>query len=235
MLTEVLLYGGLAGLAIPVGALLSRFERIRSQWVATELRHAITAFGAGALLAAIALVLVPDGIDKLSLMPLSIAFFGGGICFAFIDWYLARNGTPLGQFVAMLADFVPECLALGALFLAESAGAKLLAVLIAVQNVPEAFNAYREITTGGGKAPGTALIMFALLAPIGPLAAFIGVRFLSESPELIAMIMTFAAGGILYLMFQDIAPKVPVENSWLPPMGALAGFFVGVLGAVLVV
>jgi ZIP family zinc transporter len=46
--------------------------------------------------------------------------------------------------------------------------------------------------------------------------------------------MTFSAGGIMYLIFQDIAPKVPLRNSWLPPMGALVGFFVGVLGAVLV-
>jgi ZIP family zinc transporter len=234
MLTEVLLYGSLAGLSITLGALLSRFERIRSQWLATEIHHGVTAFGAGALLAAIALVLIPDGIDKLSLPPLTAAFFGGGVSFAFLDWYLARKGTPLGQFVAMLADFVPECLALGALFVAQPASAKLLAILIAVQNLPEAFNAYREITAAGGEPPATALVIFALLAPIGPLAAYIGLRFLTETPEIISVIMTFAAGGILYLMFQDIAPKVQLKNSWLPPLGALAGFFVGIAGVVVV-
>ena len=58
--------------------------------------------------------------------------------------------------------------------------------------------------------------------------------FLSNEPALISMVMTFSAGGILYLLFQDIAPKVPLRNSWLPPMGALVGFFIGVLGTVLV-
>jgi len=234
LLKEVLIYGGLAGLAIPIGALLSRIRLARSQWVASEIRHAILAFGAGALLAAIALVLVPEGIDNLSLSALSIAFFGGGLLFAWLDRYLAQKTTPLGQFVAMLSDFIPECLALGALFIADPAGARLLAVLISLQNAPEAFNAYREITSGGSKAPVKALIAFALLAPVGPISAYIGLTYLADPPEIIAAIMTFAAGGIMYLMFQEIAPKVMLKNSWLPPMGALAGFFVGVFGTVVV-
>lgn len=103
-----------------------------------------------------------------------------------------------------------------------------------MQNLPEAFNAYREITSNGRKTPTQALILFALLAPAGPVAAYLGLRFLSGSPILISLIMIFAAGGILYLMFQDIAPKVVMKKSWLPPMGALAGFYVGVLGAMLI-
>ena len=58
--------------------------------------------------------------------------------------------------------------------------------------------------------------------------------FLADSPQVIAIIMTFAGGGILYLMFQEIAPKVVLENAWSPPMGALIGFFIGVLGTVFI-
>jgi len=233
-LVEVLIYGGIAGLAIPVGALLSRYESIHSKWLESEVRHGIVAFAAGALLAAIALVLIPAGIDTLELPALSVAFFGGGLTFAWLDWYLARHGSALGQFVAMLSDFVPECLALGALFVANPAGGRFLAILIAVQNLPEAFSSYHEMATGTKEPPRRALFMFALLAPVGPLAAYLGMSFLSNEPALISMVMTFSAGGILYLLFQDIAPKVPLRNSWLPPMGALVGFFIGVLGTVLV-
>ena len=95
--------------------MLSRQKLIRSTWAESEMRHGILAFGAGALLAAVALVLIPSGVESLSL------------------------------------------------------------------------------------------------------------------PEL-----TIAGGGILYLMFQEIAPKVVLKESWLPPMGALFGFFVGVLGSVLI-
>ena len=232
--TQVLIYGGVAGLTIPLGALLRRQSWIRSKWLASEVRHGILAFGAGALLAAVALVLVPSGIKSLSLPVLTTAFFAGGVIFAWLDWNLSRHDSPLSQVVAMLTDFLPECLALGALFVSDNAEAKLLAMLIAVQNLPEAFSAYRDVTAGNATTPNRALILFALLAPVGPLAAYAGLSYMSDKPDLIAVIMTFAAGGILYLMFQEIAPKIVLKNSWLPPMGALLGFFVGVLGLTLV-
>jgi ZIP family zinc transporter len=42
--------------------------------------------------------------------------------------------------------------------------------------------------------------------------------------------MLFAAGGILYLTFQDIAPQVVLKNSRLPALGAIAGFALGLIG-----
>jgi len=233
-LSQVLIYSGVAGLTIPIGALLSRHVWFRSKWAATELQHGVLAFGAGALLAAVALVLIPSGIEKLSLPALTIAFFSGGLLFAWLDRALSNHDSPLGQVVAMLTDFLPECLALGALFVVDNAGARLLAILIGVQNLPEAFSAYQEVTKGDKESPTRALVLFAVLAPVGPLAAYVGLRYLSDDQHLISLIMTFAAGGILYLMFQEIAPKVILKNSWLSPMGALIGFFVGVIGAVLI-
>ncbi len=46
----------------------------------------------------------------------------------------------------------------------------------------------------------------------------------------LAMLMTFCAGGILYLVFNDVAPQVPLKNYFLPPMGALLGFVIGMIG-----
>jgi len=232
-IAQVLIYGGIAGLMIPLGALLCQHEWTRSAWRASEMRHGILALGAGALLAAVALVLIPSGVESLSLPVLSIAFFGGGFSFAWMDLMLSRRKSTLSQMVAMLTDFLPECLALGALFLTDLAQAKLLAVLIAVQNLPEAFSACHEMA-GDKKSPRRVLLLFTLLAPIGPLATYIGLTYLADSPQVIAIIMTFAGGGILYLMFQEIAPKVVLEKAWLPPMGALTGFFVGVLGMILI-
>lgn len=231
--TQVLIYGGIAGLTIPLGALLCQHERIRSAWVASELRHGILAFGAGALLAAVALVLVPAGVESLSLPVLTIAFFAGGLAFAWLDLMLSRRKSTLSQAVAMLTDFLPECLALGALFLTDLAEARLLAVLIALQNLPESFSACHEMAGEKTSSPRV-LLLFTLLAPIGPLATYTGLMFLADSPQVIAIIMTFAGGGILYLMFQEIAPKVVLEKAWFPPMGALIGFFIGVLGKVLI-
>ncbi|MEZ6108446.1 MAG: hypothetical protein R3B96_20695 [Pirellulaceae bacterium] len=48
-----------------------------------------------------------------------------------------------------------------------------------------------------------------------------------------AAVMLFAAGGILYLVFQDIAPQARLKRHWSPPLGAVAGFLLGVIGQML--
>lgn len=39
-----------------------------------------------------------------------------------------------------------------------------------------------------------------------------------------------AAGGRLYLVFQDIAPRSHLRRHWTPPLGAVWGFAVGMIG-----
>ncbi|HAO25971.1 MAG TPA: divalent cation transporter, partial [Methylophaga sp.] len=48
--------------------------------------------------------------------------------------------------------------------------------------------------------------------------------FLSEHPAILGAIMLFASGGILYLVFQDIAPQSKLARHWAPPLGAVFGF-----------
>jgi ZIP family zinc transporter len=57
-----------------------------------------------------------------------------------------------------------------------------------------------------------------------------GAAALADQPAALAMLMTFGAGGILYLVFNDVAPQVPLKNYFLPPMGALLGFVIGMIG-----
>ena len=72
--------------------------------------------------------------------------------------------------------------------------------------------------------------MFTLMALLGPISGVSGYLWLSDYPEIIAAIMLFASGGILYSIFQDIAPQVKLEKHWAPPMGAVLGFVLGMLG-----
>jgi ZIP family zinc transporter len=46
--------------------------------------------------------------------------------------------------------------------------------------------------------------------------------------------MMLAAGGILYLIFQDIAPAARLEKAWAPPLGAVLGFLTGLAGHLLI-
>ncbi len=228
---DALAYACLAGIAIPLGGLaayaLGQGTRAVGPWA-----HGIVAFGGGALISAVALVLVPGGIGFLGPAAAILAFGSGGLAFAGLDAWLARRKGRHGQLVAMLADFLPESAALGALLASGEAGGPLLAALIALQNLPESYNAFGEARTTGLR-PRRLLAIFAAIALLGPLAAALGHLFLAGHEASLGLVMLFAAGGILYLVFEDVAPGAPAKGSVLPPLGAVAGFLLGLAGHLL--
>ena len=137
----------------------------------------------------------------------------------------------------MLADFVPEAVALGATFVVDRRAGIFLAILIALQNLPEGFNAFLELRSAEGKtrkqshrAPRTLLLMFAGTALLGPICGLLGHLLLEPGSPVLGLLMLFAAGGILYLTFQDIAPQARLERAFAPPMGAVLGFALGLIG-----
>ena len=230
-LLAVLLYGLFAGLMIPAGGLLARIEHLRPRWLETEFRHSVMSFGGGVLVAAVALVLVPEGIRHLAPVPALAAFLAGGGAFALLE--LRRKGVGArAQLLAMLTDFVPEALALGALIAARAPSAALLALLIGLQNFPEGFNAYREVAASR-KGRDRVLPFFLALSLLGPTAALAGYLFLGAMPGLTAAIMLAAGGGILFLTFQEIAPKAHMRNRLVPSLAAVGGFALGLLGDML--
>jgi ZIP family zinc transporter len=156
-------------------------------------------------------------------------FSGGAILFMVLDIRLAAKNTPFSQLTAMLSDFVPEALALGATFTASKKAGMVLAGIIALQNVPEGFNAYRELIVSSEYGRTKIIGAFTLMALLGPIAGTTGYFLLSDNPMIVSGIMLFAAGGILYIIFQDIAPQSKLKNHWAPPLGAAAGFLLGIL------
>jgi ZIP family zinc transporter len=218
-----------AGLAMGVGGLLAMAERLIPRPLDVGVQHTIIAFGGGILLAAVAFVLVPEGMTNLSPLTTSLYFAAGGVAFTGVDIALHRRGKGTPQLAAMLLDFVPELIALGSLYSLNKAYALLFFVLIALQNIPEGFNAYCELRSVSKYSKGRVLALFGLLSLIGPVAALVGHFFLAESRGIIARLMVFAGGGILYLVFQDIAPQARLKRHWTPALGAVAGFLLGMM------
>ena len=225
----VVLFSWLAGLAMFVGAASARLERIPEGELKNEIIHGVVAFGGGVLVAAVAFVLAPAGLKSLNLCTASVLFCAGSFAFMLLDKSISCRGGPKAQFMAMLMDFIPEAIALGAVFAHQHSLGILLALFIGTQNLPEGFNAYRELRSGGTR-PARILLTLLFLSVLGPAAALTGYVFLQFHPQVVGGLMLFAAGAILYLVFQDIAPQSRMRRHWIPPLGATLGFLVGMIG-----
>ena len=231
-LAQALALAVAASLSLPLGALLARREHIARPALRREVHEGATAFGGGALMAAVALVLVPQGAARLGPGAALAAFVIGGLVVFAIDRMLGQRGGGLAVMVAMLLDFLPEAMALGALLAGEGGTAALLAAMIFVQNVPESYASWHGLGRAG-IAPGTALALIFGLAALGPLCALAGLALLSDMPALLGAIMLGASGGILYLLFQDIAPETREPAHGRPALGAVLGFALGLGGDML--
>ena|SRR5690554_405102 len=99
-LIVVILLSLCAGAAMPFGALFAKYDLLKPSWLGSEWRHFIIAFGGGALLSAIALVLVPEGTAELHIAPAAIYFALGGLFFC----------------CSLLTDSIASCSALESLF-----------------------------------------------------------------------------------------------------------------------
>ncbi len=227
---KIVLYSFFAGITVFLGGLLSKyFEKFHKGVLKEEILHLSVAFGGGIIFAAVAFVLAPRGIELLSLGPLVILFLAGAIAFYLLDRFIEQKGGSAAQIMAMLMDFIPEAIALGAVFAHDHRLGLLLALFIGLQNFPEAFNSYLDLRNSGYKSRKCLLILF-FLSFTGIFAAIAGSLLLSNKPQLTASLMIFSSGGILYLIFQDIAPGSKMQKSWVPALGATFGFLIGMIG-----
>ena len=226
-----------AGRCILIGGVFASFEHIRPNWLEREFRHFLIAFGGGILLGAVTIVLVPEGISSMNNSMLSIPIvLIGGFSFFLIERSLGLRRRESPQMMGMILDYVPEAIALGGLVALASPIAPLLALLIGLQNLPEGFNAYRELISHNKKnKPKKMLLSMSALILVGPLAGLSGFFFLSNHQAVLGAIMLFSSGGILYLIFQDIAPQSHLNKHWAPPLGAVFGFCITLFSEMLII
>lgn len=90
----VIALGLLAGGTIPLGGAVAACE----DWLGREGRRYVVAFGGGALLAAVSLVLVPDGMRSLAPAGAGVAMIAGGASFLALDLAIHRYGGSGGSY-----------------------------------------------------------------------------------------------------------------------------------------
>jgi ZIP family zinc transporter len=225
-LAEVLLWSTAAALATPLGGLAALgIHRTRGGVREIALRL-LVAVGGGLLLAAVALVLVPEGLARVGLLAASAWLLAGAALVLVLDKAIERRGRHDSQALGAAVDSVPESVALGAAFAAGAPVGFVLAALVALQNLPQGFNGFLEMRGPHGR-PGRALGTLAWTSLLGPLGAAAGYLFLGPYPSAVAALFLASAGGLLYLVVQDVAPLAHKDGHWLPAFGAVVGFVLG--------
>ena len=170
---QIVLYSFTSGATVILGGFLAKLKLIPDNVLGREISHGIVAFGGGVLIAAVAFVLAPKGIQMLSLPVLTAVFFLGVVCFLFLDRFIAQHGGRAAQLMAMLMDFIPEAIALGAIFSTDRQTGLLLALFIGIQNLPEAYNSFGDLLRSGF-SPNRALLMLIPFSLAGVAAAIAG-------------------------------------------------------------
>jgi ZIP family zinc transporter len=226
---QVILYSFASGITVLIGGFLAKSRILSRGEYGKEISHGIVAFGSGVLVAAVAFVLTPKAIDLLSLPIIISVFILGVACFVLLDRFISHRGGRLAQLIAMSMDYIPEAIALGAVFSYDQRTGLLLALFIGLQNLPESYNAFGDLVKSGF-SPNKSLLVLVPFGFVGIIAALLGFSFLHGNDSVISSLMLFSAGGILYLVFQDIAPMIKYKSHWTPAFGATLGFMLGMIG-----
>lgn len=200
---------------------------------------AVTVFGGGALLAAVAFDVVPRADREAGIAWTAAGIVGGMLLFVLADWLVERT-TPergsaggevaRGEAIAsgLFIDGVPESAALG-LTIAEGEISLALLAGIVISNASEGYGAAQPII-GGGRSRWFALALLSGIALALAVATLAGSLLPEDFSETITGTgAAIAAGAILATVAISIIPDAFKKVSRLAAVVATLGFVTGYL------
>jgi len=231
------LSGLIAGGALLAGAAVAWFVQIPKLVVA-----AIMALGAGVLISTLAYELVEEAADDGGLVPTVLGFLGGAIIYIVADWLVSRprkaaRGDSVANIVARraaggsgvviaigaLIDGIPESIVMGLSVLQGGLSIPIVAA-IAISNIPEGLSSTAQLKSSGKSGWWVARLWLGI-ALVTVIASVLGFNaFQSASPDLIAVITTIAAGGLLAMVCNTMIPEAFDEQHFLTGLWATIGF-----------
>lgn len=215
-MVEAVLWGLLTSGSLLVGAVVALVARPRARVIGLTM-----AFGAGALMAAVAYDLVLDAFDEEVVVP-AIGLAAGALTFYVGDAAIDRAGghgrksalgahqsvgSPLAIVLGAVLDGIPESVVLGA-SLAEG-GAVSLAFVVAVlcSNLPEAISGTSGLVTAGWR-PRRIVELWAIVVAVSTLSAGLGWLVFDEVAGAdAAVLLAFAAGAVLVMLADTMMPE----------------------------
>lgn len=218
-MNEAALWGFIGASSLLIGAIVAFVTDLPK-----TVRGLILAFGAGALLAAVAFDLIAEAVTPTTAgLEVGVGFGLGAVVFYFgsmaVD-HLAgedRDRTPktaggrarghgLSLVLGAVLDGIPESVVLGLSLLSGAVGVPILAAIF-ISNLPEAFTASADLARGGIKRRSI-LGLWLLVAVVSAIAAGLGYGLLHDAPPpFIGAVQSFAAGAILAMLAESAVPE----------------------------
>ncbi|NLJ78111.1 MAG: ZIP family metal transporter, partial [Tissierellia bacterium] len=146
--------------------------------------------------------------------------------------HLLKTGIILGIGIAL--HNVPEGLAIGVSYVADKNLGYTIALIMLIQNIPEGMAIAAPLYIGGTSKSRVIGITALTGVPMG-IGVLIAYLFGNISPTIISMGLGFAAGAMLFIVFDEMIPSANGIFSGRPPtigvlVGALLGIFIGTFG-----
>ena len=211
-----------------------------------KVQKMIVGFAAGVMIAASVWSLILPAVEMaesqgvITWIPATIGFVAG-VVFLLITNHIAeniekkQNGKKLNMLLfSVTLHNIPEGMAVGvcfAGFLAGNAGiglfeAMLLAIGIAIQNIPEGAIISMPLKMEG-QSKKDAFMYGVLSGVVEPISAFITILLLNIIVPLLPYLLSFAAGAMIYVVIEELVPEIHTGNkSKLGVIGVTIGFVI---------
>jgi len=234
------LSGLIGGGTLLVGAAVAWFVDIPQRLVA-----GIMALGAGVLISTLAFELVEEAAADGGLVPTTVGFLAGAVLYIVADWLVSRpnqrpvdppanivarragaklaGGTGVAIAIGALIDGIPESIVMGLSVLQGGISIPIVAA-IAISNFPEGLGSTAALKRSGSGG-GSVALLWTGIALVTVVAAVLGFVALQAAPaNLIALITTIAAGGLLAMVCNTMIPEAFDEQHALTGLWATFGF-----------
>lgn len=189
----------------------------------------------GLLLAFICFEMFPKAFDEGGLVITIAGMLSGVVLTAFLESKIAVIAKSAGSrggallAVGVALHNIPEGLAIGALFAVDSDAAKKLALLVAIHCLPEGLAVFLPMKRGGMKTADVICLSLAFGFPMG-LGAALGGIISTIAATITSGCLGLAGGVMLYIICGDILPESKkIWNGRLTTIGAMLGFAIGVI------
>lgn len=220
-------WGGLAGSALIIGAIIGCFCNLKQRLVAS-----VMAFGSGVLISALSFELIQKAFDQGGFKSTAVGFILGAVIYTIANYFVSKSGAKhrkrsnlkgkshldtsdagsLSIAIGAFIDGIPESFVIG-LSIVSGGAINLVTVLaIFISNIPEGLS-----SSAGMKKAGRSLkYIFSIWGSIALTSAIASAAgymiFQGVSPVVVSTMLAVAAGAILAMIVDTMIPEAFEET-----------------------